>query len=139
MTRASETGIAIIRCAIACLAIAAVFTGCAAVLPFRPGPKSIEKRLGRITPPGSSFEEVTNILFKRYSSDTIFISEDRGFQLQGPHPPEIEIVGVKSVEVYLGQYSLLPFPGSTYVIADWGFDEHDKLIRILVSKTVAAL
>jgi hypothetical protein len=139
MTRACKTSMAIIRCATACLAIIAAFAGCAALLPFRPGPKSIEKRLARITPLGSSFEEVTNILFKRYSSDPIFISEDRGFQLQGPQPPEIEIVGVKSVEVDLGEYSLLPFPGSTLVTAYWGFDDNDKLIRIWVCKTIDAL
>ncbi|MGH8022407.1 MAG: hypothetical protein ACRED1_02415, partial [Limisphaerales bacterium] len=74
---------------------------------------SIEHRLYRITPLGTSFPTATNRLSKLFGK--ISFSKKSGFVRQeGPGP--WEMVGTETIEVYLGEYYQFPL-GQTGVAA----------------------
>jgi hypothetical protein len=106
--------------------------GCTTFLRHLPE-NTIESKLYKITPLGTSYEVATNKLAKRFSA--IQFDDQNGFEFQGwPEPPRL--VGIKSIEVDFGDYSLIPlFPiVTTSVTAYWGFDHNGKLIEIWVWK-----
>jgi hypothetical protein len=114
---------------IALIAITAIFLFFA-LNPLRRSATSIEDRLYRITPLGTSYETATNKLSKDFGH--ISFSDKTGFMRHDwPAPPEL--VGTKSIEVYLGEYYQFP-AGKTGVAAYWGFDNKDRLIEIWVRK-----
>src|SRR5215469_5073430 len=118
------------------LAIASIVCTVAAIFlffalnPLRHSATSIENRLYRITPLGTSYETATNKLSKVFGN--ISFSDKTGFMRQDALAPP-ELVGTKSIHVYLGNYYQIPI-GTTAVGAYWGFDNTDKLIEIWVRK-----
>jgi hypothetical protein len=120
--------------AVSAFIVVLTISGCTAVSPHR-SQASIENKLYKITPLGTSFEVATNELAKRFG--TIYSSDSTGFVEQDwPEPPRV--VGVKSIEVDLGDYHASPI-ATVSATAYWGFDDKDKLIEIWVWKTVDSL
>lgn len=120
---------------IAIAVVAAVVCGCVALNPLRRSPASIEHRLYKITPFGTSFEFATNRLSKVFAE--ISFSENTGF-VRHDWPGPWEVVGSKAIKVHLGEYYQFPV-GRTGVAAYWGFDDKGKLIEIWVRKDTDSL
>jgi hypothetical protein len=117
--------------AVAVVAIFTYFT----LNPLRRSQESIESRLYRITPAGTSFQTATSKLSSVFGK--ISISDKCGF-LRQDWPAATEVVGTKSIDVYLGEYYHFPV-GQTDVTAYWGFDNNGKLIEIWVWKDTDSL
>lgn len=94
----------------------------------------IAQGLKELTPLGTSYERAAAVLERRYSKTKK--NEKTGFLLQ--EMTHQETVGVKSIEVHLGQYFQLPL-GRTSVDAFWGFDTNGKLIKVWVWKITDSL
>ena len=106
--------------------------------------EGIRNYLLRITPIGTSMEEVIGVIDNHEKWSIRFISEDSGVSLHPTVIPESSsrglynnplfpnnIIGERSLRVYLGNYSLIT---RVYVDAFYAFDEDGKLIEILVWK-----
>jgi hypothetical protein len=94
---------------------------------------TIETALLRITPLGSSKEDVLRAIEKQgWKHGPI---ENVGFLKQIPSR-RMEVVGKKSIEAHLGEYGFL---FRTSVDAFWGFDNEGKLMDVWVWKTTDSL
>jgi hypothetical protein len=95
---------------------------------------TITQNLQRITPLGIQYDVAAKELERRYGH--IQKNETTGFLRQ--EGSRQEVVGVKSIQVHLGDYHHLPI-GSISVDAFWGFDSAGKLVQIWVWKTTDSL
>ena len=92
---------------------------------------AITKDLECTTPIGSQYDVVLKTLKSKYSHVT---ESDHGFLSEGDS--HFKEVGVKSLDVLLGEYRGFPVFGLvTSVEAFWGFDQSGKLTEISVQKT----
>jgi hypothetical protein len=120
--------------------VAAILVACAATTffvcknPLRSSEGKIQKRLMQTTPIGSTYTSVKEALQGKYKK--VEIRENIGFLRQ--ELSNHRVVGVKSIEVHLGEYFKFPF-GTTSVSAFWGFDADGKLLEIWVWKTTDSL
>jgi len=107
------------------------FIGCSSL---RRSEGTIRGHLERLTPLGTQYDVAVQTLEHHFShvqknETTGFLRQENGQQ---------EVVGVKSIQVHLGEYRNVPI-GSTSVDAYWGFDKNGKLIEIWVWKTTDSL
>ena len=98
---------------------------------WRPA-EMIERSLLRLTPIGSSIEDVQRAVEnKGWQHRPI---SNAGFLKQESHRA-MEVVGKKSLEAHVADYG---WPFRTSVDAFWGFDEKGRLTDVWVWKTVDA-
>jgi hypothetical protein len=102
--------------------------------PLRQSNAVITQNLEKITPLGISYEKAAELLTKRFAR--VDKNEKTGFFLQ--EITHHEVVGVRSIEVHLGDYFQAPL-GRTSVDAFWGFDSNGRLMKIWVWKTTYSL
>ncbi|MCK5612726.1 hypothetical protein KAR91_63220 [Candidatus Pacearchaeota archaeon] len=98
--------------------------------PLRRSESWIQTYVLNITPLGSSFDDVAQIIEKQ-GWEVAYKSKEHGFRDQGSCPEKI--VGSMSIRASLGDYRGIPFKANVTVF--WGFDEEGKLIDIWVWKT----
>lgn len=116
--------------AAAILIAASVILTRAALDPLRRSESTIEAKLLREAPLGSSTEQV-GAMIRRHGWKLSYPLANTGFYDQrAPRPRE---VGAKHFRASLGDYQGIPFKAN--VTAFWGFDENDKLIDLWVWKT----
>jgi hypothetical protein len=108
--------------------------GCASYRNPWKEPEALRQTWLEITPLGSSLAEVEAKLKKRRFE--VKKSLNVGFRRQ--EGSKSEVIGDKSIEVYLGGYRSVTLLTTT-VIAIWGFDKDDKLIEIWIWKDVEGL
>lgn len=112
--------------------------------PLRKSEEDIRDDLLRITPIGMSRDDVIEVI---RSSDDWELRHvfDRGYivgrwYVRGPHQGsyrpghDVEKVGVKSMEVYIGSYYELLFAFEIRVSVFFGFDEDSNLVDLGVRK-----
>jgi len=114
--------------------------------PLRKSPEEIRTDILELTPIGMSMEDVIDVI-RNNSSWRIERRFDQGYiegrwYVRGPHQGaysslhDVAIVGVNSMEVYIGSYRyfffLLVF--ETRVSAFFGFDEDSNLVDVGIRK-----
>ena len=107
--------------------------------PLRSSPQRIRAAMLKHTPIGMSMEEVIGVI---ENNDTweIGATRDHGYSIRNGYPyiyilrGNENIIGVKSMRVYIGSYNFFFFAGRTTVYAYYGFDEDSKLVDIAVGK-----
>jgi hypothetical protein len=100
--------------------------------PLRQSGDLIREGLLRSKPIGTPISEVERWLAQEKKLH--FARRNAGYRRSYPPPPTV--VGVKSIEVNLGEYRTV-FVTSVEVY--WGFDSKDELIDVWVRKTTDAL
>ena len=102
--------------------------------------ESIRKTLLRITPLGTDMEKALKVIKRKVQWNVSYIDYEHGYFAQRWSKEAEEhylttgeplVIGVMSIEVYLGGYWAFFI---TDVTAFWGFDESGKLIDICVAK-----
>jgi hypothetical protein len=116
------------------MSLVTLMTGCSRGISLHARKEAIQAELQKLMPLGTSYETAASELSRRFGR--VQRNENTGFLLQ--EGPRTEVVGVRSLEVRLGEYRHLPL-GSTVVQAFFGFDKDGKLIQIWVWKTTDAL
>lgn len=105
--------------------------------PLRKSEEQIRADLLKLTPIGTDMQELKNPIKRTGKID--WVREDWGIVI-GPRGPsggypldDEELIGEKSMRVYLGDYYVF-FPFGIYVEAFYAFDENGKLIEIAIRK-----
>jgi len=105
--------------------------------PLRRSQEHIKNDILKITPMGTSMEDVIKIIENKRQWEIDYISYDHGYRKPGtPAHSDIDlgretIVGEKSMRVLIGEYRNI---FTTSVTVFWGFDKNSKLIEIYVWK-----
>lgn len=120
---------------------------------FRIPESSIQKRLLKETPLGTSATQVIAVVKDKFSGRAWKVPQHNskwGASKEFLHPKNSDYVGSRNVQiivgarsisdVHLGSYwTVVPlFPMKTHVFASWAFNDDDKLIEIIVEKEVDA-
>lgn len=111
-----------------------IVSACAGLNRWRYDTNRVRDSLNRLTPLGSSYDQVWSFASGRYKQAKR--NESSGFYRQDSSKPTI--VGVKSIEAHIGDYHALPI-GTTSVVAYWGFDKDNRLIEIWVWETTDSI
>jgi len=107
--------------------------------PLRRSEEHIRERMLKLTPVGTSIEDVVEIINKRgWSNDGVL---DRGYGLANGGTPTIytsyftnePVIGTKSIRANIGEYHAYMII-YTWVFCYWGFDENSRLIDIAIEK-----
>ena len=111
--------------------------------PLRQSDKRIKADMLRITPVGTSIEDVIAII-ENNDNWQIEHTWDRGYSLKYGYPTgshqdfikhdDASIVGVKGMEVYIGSYNFLFFILEERVSIYYGFAEDSTLVDLAVRK-----
>lgn len=102
--------------------------------PMRRPTSMVRNYILRITPIGTSIEDMIKIAGSRDDWDIRHINLGRGFQLG---PPNITVIGEMSARVHLGTYFAWYkwFPLMEWAVdVFWGFDEDGRLIEVHIQK-----
>ncbi len=95
---------------------------------------AIKSVLLKYTPVGSTNSQVLSFIKEQLLHKESKISYDKN---NGALPPGGKFVGSRSISVYLGEYGRSWksfFLVSTKVYAEWGFDNSDNLVGIVIIK-----
>ena len=107
--------------------------------PLRWPQECIKNGILKLTPIGTSMEDVIKIIESKWENDSISYY-DEGYRKPGPPDPSDigrgTIVGEKSIEVFIGEYRNV---FATCVSVFWVFDENSELIEIFVEKDTDAI
>ena len=103
--------------------------------------RRIRKDILKLTPIGSSMEEVVKVVENNEKWEIDWIWDNRGYGIDkngipGEPDEDSNLVGAKSISADIGCYYI---PLKTYVTVYWGFDENSKLIEIAVRKDIDTL
>lgn len=112
------------------LVVGLVIVGCS--LP-RHSAQSIRQRILSETPVGSSYAAVLDYAKKQGWSVT---QRACGYQVPGLGHVPSRVVGKRTIEAYLGGYSMI---FHVDVVCDWAFDNDNRLIDVFVDKQTDAL
>ncbi len=132
----------IIYILIALLVIVLIVTIITLLNPLRKSQEHIRNDILRLTPIGTSMEDVIKIVKSKREWEIDYISHDHGYRRPGtPEHSDIAlgretIVGEKSIRVFVGEYRNIFI---TSVSVFWGFDKNSKLIEIYVWKDTDGL
>lgn len=105
--------------------------------PLRRSQKHIRKDILKLTPIGTSMDDVIMVIAENQKWKVRYISDEFGYSRPGPSDPvdaalgRRTIVGEKSIRVFIGEYRNIFI---TSVTVFWGFDEDSKLIEVYVWK-----
>ena len=105
--------------------------------PLRRPQEHIKNEILKLTPIGTSMEDVIKIIQSKRQWEIDYISHEHGYRRPGtPDIPDIAlggetIVGEKSIRVFVGEYRNIFI---TSVTIFWGFDKNSKLVEIYVWK-----
>ena len=119
------------------LLVAVLLAGCASPGLLR-SEDAIRASLLKLTPMGSTPERVLEVAKSEGWKHVVYDPRHGFFVPEGLAVTKGKVVGVSGVSAVLGTYPYFPL-GSTWVSADWGFDEQKRLIEIRVKKTVDSL
>ena len=103
--------------------------------PLRRSQEYIKNDILKLTPMGTSMEDVIEIIERKRQWEIDYISYDHGYRKPGkPEHSDIAlgretIVGEKSIRVFVGEYRNIFI---TSVTVFFGFDKDSKLIEIYV-------
>lgn len=102
---------------------------------------AIRRDLLRITPIGTSMEDVLEVIEERewtlrWARNTAGYYKSSHFVGEGPHSSECVEVGTQSIRIHLGRFREI-FP--VYVDVYYAFDEDSKLIDIAIRRDMAVL
>jgi hypothetical protein len=95
--------------------------------PLRKSEEKIKESILKLTPVGTSLEDVIKIIENNKKWETRYISYEDGYL----DPKTRAVVGEKSIRAFVGEYRNF-FVTSVSVF--WGFDEDSKLIEICIWK-----
>ena len=98
--------------------------------PLRKSEKGIRKDILKLTPMGSSMEEVIRIIESNEKWKNMYVNHE--YPSEHTNLNNDTIIGAKSIKVLAGKYNTIL---DTYVEIYWGFDENEKLIEIGIRKT----
>ena len=109
--------------------------------PLRRSEEQIRADMLKLTPIGMNMDDVIKIIGENPKWEIRHIRDWIGYGMAGGRPTDFtsieeNIVGVKSIRVYLGQYRRFFAVG---VSVFYGFDENSKLIDIAVLKETDGL
>jgi hypothetical protein len=113
------------------LVVVFLFSGCSA-LNSRRSEENLRESLLRLTPLGSSFEQVESVV-KREGWKHARALPTHGFYIRYPLPERT--IGKSSITATLGEHWWFPI-GTEGAYAAWCFDENRRLIEIVVYKQV---
>lgn len=105
--------------------------------PLRRSQEHIKNDILKLTPMGTSMEDVIKIIESKRQWEIDYISYEHGYRRPGtPEHSDIAlgretIVGEKSIRVFVGEYRNIFI---TSVTVFFGFDKNSKLIEIYVWK-----
>ena len=105
--------------------------------PLRRSQEHIRSDVLKLTPMGTSIDDVINAIESKENWKIDGISYENGYRRPGKSDPadaalgRETIVGEKSIRVFIGEYRNIFI---TSVTVFWGFDEKSKLIEIYVWK-----
>ncbi|MDR1913039.1 MAG: hypothetical protein LBQ68_00950 [Clostridiales bacterium] len=105
--------------------------------PLRKPTGWIRQDLLKLTPIGTSMDEVLVTIRQKHKERDISVDYEKGYRvnkegnLDFTNMPEFSIVGEKTICVSMGSYRVV---FTTYVDVYYGFDENSELIDILVYK-----
>ena len=102
--------------------------------PMRRPTNMVRNYITRVTPIGTSIEEVIEVIESRPNWDVRHINYERGFQIG---PPDITIIGEMSVSIHLGIYRAWhTWPPFLEQVVDifFGFDVDGNLVEVYVRK-----
>lgn len=103
--------------------------------PLRKSKEEIRESMLKLTPIGTSMDDVLKVIKDNEKWETMYVSFENGFSKPGSRNP-CTIVGDKLVRVLAGRYiDFFKVSVSVY----WGFDENSKLIDICVNKVSSSL
>ncbi|MHA7967597.1 hypothetical protein ACX93W_26135 [Paenibacillus sp. CAU 1782] len=106
--------------------------------PLYPSDSKLRSDFLEETPLGTSMDDVVHYIESKENWEVRYISSDHGFLHQRKTP--IETVGVKSIRVFIGEYSsMFDLYFSTSVTVFYGFNEQSELIDIWVWKDLNAI
>jgi hypothetical protein len=126
------------------IAVSAVIIIAVAILlsnPLRRSEESIRSNMLKLTPIGTSMEDVINVI-ENNKNWKIRYTFDNGYSMLGGRPSgpyygdDGTIVGVKSIDAHIGEYRTI---FATDVLIFYAFDENLKLINIAVRKDTDSL
>jgi hypothetical protein len=92
--------------------------------------ETLQNDILKLTPLGTSIDEVIKIIKTRKKWRITQISNDHGYIYQKSYP--LKEIGNKSIRAEIGEYGFILV---TNVTIFWGFDENSKLIDVWVWKT----
>ena len=101
---------------------------------FRKSEEKIQENLLKVTPLGTSMEDVLRVIEINKKWELVWISTEYPHNDTNLHADYI--IGDKSIKAYIGNFGII---FETSVEAYWGFDENDKLIEIGIRKTTNTL
>jgi len=104
--------------------------------PLRRPTEQIRENMLRLTPIGTSIEDVINLIERNDKWEISRLNHERGYSISHEIPNRGSggtIVGEKSIELYLGYY-YYQILFQTGVTVFYGFDKDSKLVDIAVLK-----
>lgn len=112
------------------LAVTILVTVIIALLnPLRKSQEQITEDILKLTPIGTSMEDVIKVIESRRKWELEHINYENGYRYR--KEKEDKIIGEKSIRVFIGDYRNVFV---TSVTVFWGFDENSKLIEVWVWK-----
>ena len=97
--------------------------------PLRKSEEEIKANILKLTPIGTSMDDVINVIESNESWGWEGYISPNGFPVDVSGDP----IGEKSISVILGSYRNI---FKTYVLSRWVFDENSKLIEVFVNKYI---